>query len=473
MMEQPKFLLRKVTGDQAVGSETDLREWFQKGQCKPADLLFDFSASRWFRAGDHPSLAGTFSTKPSQIPERKLIYYMAPGAGGIAQGPFSTKEIQSRVQAKEICESTWIFVEGDKEWRQLRNVKILFEMLPALPADVPSAPAEPPSAAMEMNVVQDPDPLSLTKALDGLELRAEKGDQSSPSILLDTEPSVEREDATKAFSTLGLSLDPMSPLPVAPPPMAPPPISVPPLAPPSGSPPPFEMRETPPPAPPAAPKQPAVAQADLPPDARKQSSEHDTDSFDGLTAEIPADPIWMVKRGTAEVVAGPFKFLDVVKFLQEGKLNKNDKISRVGTNRFVKIQHQYEFNVKFTIEVVVENGVEKQKILIKRRHPRVSYITDVQVATKNGSLACRCVNISAGGILAENVKADFALGDILDIKVLPGLINRPIVCKALIIGKIPKTPPAYALKFESLKPEDKEAIEYFVSESLKREMSKN
>ena len=44
--------------------------------------------------------------------------------------------------------------------------------------------------------------------------------------------------------------------------------------------------------------------------------------------------------------------------------------------------------------------------------------------------------------------------------------------KALIIGKIPKIPPGYALKFEDLKKEDKEAIEFFVQESLKREMSK-
>jgi hypothetical protein len=42
-----------------------------------------------------------------------------------------------------------------------------------------------------------------------------------------------------------------------------------------------------------------------------------------------------------------------------------------------------------------------------------------------------------------------------------------------VIGKIPKIPPAYALKFEDLKNEDKEAIEYDVQEMLKREMSNN
>ena len=34
----------------------------------------------------------------------------------------------------------------------------------------------------------------------------------------------------------------------------------------------------------------------------------------------------------------------------------NDKISKVGTNRFVKIIKQYEFNVKYTIETVVERA---------------------------------------------------------------------------------------------------------------------
>ena len=82
-----------------------------------------------------------------------------------------------------------------------------------------------------------------------------------------------------------------------------------------------------------------------------------------------------------------FRFLDVMKFLEEGRINKIDKISRIGTNRFVKIQQQYEFNVKYSIESVVEHGVEKQKILIKRRHPRVPYFTGVQVLTKGGMMA--------------------------------------------------------------------------------------
>lgn len=194
-------------------------------------------------------------------------------------------------------------------------------------------------------------------------------------------------------------------------------------------------------------------------------------SFDGLTAEIGVEPIWLVKPASAETVSGPFRFLEVVKFLEEGRLTKNDKISKVGTNRFVKIQQQYEFNVKFSLETVIEHGVEKQKILIKRRHPRVPYITGVQVLSRHGSLAGNCINISAGGILLEVAKADLALGEIIEIKILPGLIARSISCKAQVIGKIPKMPPGFALKFEDLKNEDKEAIEFFVQETLKRELS--
>jgi len=199
----------------------------------------------------------------------------------------------------------------------------------------------------------------------------------------------------------------------------------------------------------------------------------DQGSFDGITAEISVDPIWLIKKSSSEAVSGPFRFLDVMKFLEEGRINKSDKISKVGTNRFVKILQQYEFNVRYAVETVVEHGVEKQKILIKRRHPRVPYFTGVQIISKTGLLAANCVNISAGGILMEIAKADFNLGDILEVKIMPGLINRSISCKALVIGKIPKIPPAYALKFEDLKNEDKEAIEFYVQETLKREMSNN
>ncbi len=72
----------------------------------------------------------------------------------------------------------------------------------------------------------------------------------------------------------------------------------------------------------------------------------------------------------------------------------------------------------------------------------------------------------------EVPKAEFNLGEIIEVKILPGHITKPISCKALIIGKIPKAPPGYALKFEDLKPEDKEAIEFYVQETLKRDLSK-
>lgn len=455
MTEQINFLLRKVTGDQAVGTEQNLRDLLQKGQCKPADLLFDFSSARWCRVGDHKALVDLFRVKPSQIPDRKIIYYMGPGSSGIMQGPHSTKEIQARIQSREICESTWIFVDGDKEWRQVRNVKILFDMLPALPTEAPAKPApEAPKPAtvpdLEISFPEpgDGDRASLTNALEGLELsslsaKADTGTDSGFSLSLGEDPAVDQEDPTKAFSTLGLSAELSAPPPMKTTPPAPPPSA--------------------PPAPPRAPAAP-VAQPE---------ADRDTGSFDGITAQIPMEPIWLVKRGNVETVAGPFRFLEVIKLLEEGKLNKNDKISREGTNRFVKIQQQYEFNVKFVVETVVESGVERQRIVIKRRHPRVSYMTEVQITSKAGVQVAACVNVSAGGILIEMPKGDFTLGDIIDIKMLPSLINKTIVCQAMVIGKIPKIPPGFALKFENLKQEDKEAIEFFVTESLKREMQIN
>lgn len=538
MSEQSKFLLRKVTGDQLVESEQDVRDWLQKGQCKPADLLFDFAAGKWGRVGDHAAVAEFFSTKPAQNPERKLIYFMGPGSSGIPQGPYSTKEIQGRVQSRELCDATWIFVDGDKEWRQVKNVKILHEMLPAFPTDIPAKPAapEPPkSGDLELGFPEqgDGDRASLTRALEGLELSGATAGSTEPAPSFSAsmaEP--EREDPTMSISMLGLGLSAANPEPAAvakaapvleaapamelapalemapalelsvdepaAAPPAPPPAafappkaapaapspsratapSVPPKAPPSlpnaGAPP-----KAPPPAAPspppkaAAPAAPSVPPSSPPPVAPSQM-EKDTGSFDGITAQIPMDPIWLVKRGNLETVAGPFRFLEVVKLLEEGKLNKNDKISREGTNRFVKIQQQYEFNVKFVVETVVENGVEVQRIVIKRRHPRVPYLTDVQITGKAGVQVAACVNISAGGILVEMPKGDFTLGDILDIKLLPTkMIDKTVACKAMVIGKIPKMPPGFALKFENLKSEDKEAIEFFVAEALKREMQKN
>ncbi len=459
MSEQKKFLLRKVTGDQTLESEQEIRSWFQRGQCKAADLLFDFATRKWSRVGDHAALASLLPPKPTSLPERKLIYVLNPSSSTpIVQGPYSTKDLQQLSASRELCESSWVYVDGDKEWRQIRSVKALADMLGALPTDIPAQPATaltPPGLPLS----HEPPQIALNQP-------------TSPSIQLDVptgefqkiaeaaDDHVEKEEETKAVSVLGLSLTTEEP---------------------KGPPkPPGKPTVPPPPAaaarPPLPPKRENTMSLELPADAApvhvegERIARETEGSFDGITAEISPDPIWMIKGAENEAISGPFRFLEVLKYIEEGRITRNDKVSRVGSNRFVKIAQQYEFNVKFTLETKVERGVEKQKILIKRRHPRVPYITGVQVVGRQGTMAGSCVNISAGGILMEIPKAEFNLGDVLEIKLMPGLIERAISCRALVIGKIPKIPPGYALRFEQLKNEDKEAIEYFVQEALKREM---
>lgn len=473
MSEEKKFLLRKITGDQAIQSEQEIRDLFQKGQCKLGDFLYDFSQKKWLRVGDSPAMAADFP-KPTMPVEKKVIYFLTPGSMPVTNGPYSVKEMPQRFQSRELCESTWVFVDGDKEWRQVKSVKLLADMLAAvkLPTD---QPVEPGTAAsgIELGSGVDSGFTPSIGTATGLNFartqEIEIGGVSGNSI--ENNPVVEKEEETKAFSALGLSLDleadraAQNAKPATPPatPSATP-TSVPPATPPLKPKAPVAPSAPPAAKPPVPPPSPAGVQPKV---VREESS------YDGITAEIPTDPIWMIKQANSEATSGPFRFLEVVQMLSEGKLTKNDKISRTGSNSFVKIMQQYEFNVKYSLETVIERGVEKQKIFIKRRHPRVPYITGVQLQSRLGLIAGSCVNISAGGILMEVPKAEFNLGEILEIKIMPGLIPKAITCKALIIGKIPKIPPGYALKFEDLKNEDKEAIEFYIQETLKREKNKH
>ncbi len=454
----------------------------QRGQCKASDFIFDFSKGAWSRVGDLPAVASLFAEKPASLPERRVVYFLAPGASAaMPQGPLSTKEMQGRAQQRDICGSTWVFVDGDKEWRQVKTVKVLNDMLPPLPSDIPARPApEPAGATADTPPASPPKTERQTNPSISIDLGMGEGAASAlgveaeaPSLATDGgDPYVEQEESTLALDVMGLNLHSENVDVPAVDAMAKPPrpgIAPVPGGPPS-APPPMAPPKAPPMMPPAAPG--ASLSIETPPGGVKRPPAGGTDSFDGIVAEIPTDPIWMVKQGNSETVNGPFRFLEIVQFLEEGKLTKNDKISKAGSKSFVKIQQQYEFNVKFSVESVVENGQEKQKILIRRRHPRVPYITGVQIVSRHGLLAGNCVNISAGGILMEVPKADFNLGEIIELKILPGLIPKSISCKSLIIGKIPKAPPGYAIKFEDLKPDDKEAIEYYVQETLKREMSK-
>jgi hypothetical protein len=467
MSDKKSYLVRTTVGDQAYETEQEMLNSYAGGKCRPSDFVFDFQVNQWFRMGDHPSANKYLGPKPTSFPEKKLVYLVVPGSAPKIAGPFSGKEVQQKAAAREISENCWVFVEGDKEWRQIKAVKLLFEMLPKLPTEVPQPVAEA-SPEIDLGSAADaPPPFSPEKTTGsiGIEL-----DDAPPALNSGAGDEIEREDATLAFSPLGLSSLKVdhskadASAPTKAPPKGPPanPAAAKPSAPPKA--PPSAPQSAPPKAPPLI--TPMLAGV-------TPGRDPDQGSFDGLTAEIPTDPIWLVKQANSEAVSGPFRFLEIIKFLEEGKLNKGDKISKTGTNRYVKIQQQYEFNVKFSVETVIEHGVEKQKIYIKRRHPRVPYFTGVQVFTKEGILAGDCVNISAGGILMENTKADFNLGDIIEIKLLPGLIKRQISVKSLVIGKIPKIPTAFALKFEDLKTEDKEAIEVYVQEMLKREMLKN
>jgi hypothetical protein len=204
--------------------------------------------------------------------------------------------------------------------------------------------------------------------------------------------------------------------------------------------------------------------------SRVGDEKEELEDFDGITVSIPTEPMWIVKSIRTDAVIGPLGFLDVIKLLKEGKVLKDDKIAKSSDKRFVKIQQQYEFNVKYSVETRVESGIELKKIFIRRRHPRVAYITTVQVISKFGTQNGSCVNISAGGILMEFSKFEMLVGEIIEIKLMPSIIQKPISCKALVTGKMPKAPPLYALKFEDLKQEDKEAIEFFVQKALDKNM---
>jgi hypothetical protein len=254
--------------------------------------------------------------------------------------------------------------------------------------------------------------------------------------------SVPQEEQTKAFSKLGLAQMP-TPAPDVPPPL---PMKT-------------STKIPMPKVPPAVPPAPTSAKPPGQPE----------DLEDAITVEIPQEPIWMIKNENTEQVSGPYGFQQVIDMLQTHQITKDDKISKQGTNRFCKISQQYEFNVKFTSESVVEGGVERQKILIKRRHPRVAYLTEVHVVKVGRKSLGKCVNISAGGILIESSDLDVALGEKVQVEILPGAIERKIKVEALVIGKIPKKPPGFALRFLNLPVEDKEAIEFFVMGVLKKE----
>ena len=106
-----KFLLRKSTGDSALAAGSELPGLILKGQCKPSDFLFDYELGQWFRLGDHPAMAELFAAKLATPPERRLIYVLSIASSTSIAGPYSTTEIRQRMDLREFCDSSWVFVD--------------------------------------------------------------------------------------------------------------------------------------------------------------------------------------------------------------------------------------------------------------------------------------------------------------------------------------------------------------------------
>ncbi|NUM87893.1 MAG: PilZ domain-containing protein [Bdellovibrionales bacterium] len=485
--------MRSPEGDLPFETEEKLKDAFLAGRVQGGWLVQFWADKSWRHVCDVPLIAAFYAQAPvSTVIEPRNVHVYVPGRQGYQAGPLTISEVKARVGRGEISPASWVFLEGDSEWRQVKAVEQLWESIPPLPhqgargaglaegitgADADSIASSPTAAAEGISLgAAEPEvpaasgenqtspsikldlqeAISLEAAGQPLTVSAELPPPKAPEVSFAPIPEaaaspvasaamgeavaskdgVDVESPTMAINTLGLSLGVSGKAP----PKPPPPAAVKPVS----------------AAAPAAPPAPAL---------REESN------FEGIVAEVSMDPIWLIKQGTSETATGPFRFLDVVKFLKEGKLSKNDKISRVGTNRFQKISQQYEFSVAYSVETVVRGGVETQRIVIRRRHPRVAYVANVQIIKGQQAIAGTCVNISAGGVLVEAPRLELTVGDKLILRVLPALIPRPIQCSVTVMGKVPKIPPGYSLQFDDLKKEDKEAIEFFVSETLKKEQA--
>lgn len=609
-----RYLVRTRAGDHIAASEAQILEWLRQGHCSCGDFVFVEAEGKWKPISELGEIAPLFASRPTTKLEKPVITVFRLGYGrSLQQGPFTLSTVLDMLARGEVCAYSWIFVEGDKEWRQVKNVKILREAIPAAPkeaprfeltavagaageadndisfeslqsglgieSDTPSPGTSEPTQQSQPSIVPLPEGVraeppvqvatktgAITKTATLTKTVSRAMDEALSQVLESNSPPEQPARTTAGFmptpdfapsagagaaavayaleepaaaspAELSVKLEVSPPASAVPapapktaaarPPAAPPvaPPAAPPVAPPAAPPatPPddpkqrFEYRQqnaveeipeeeqtkavsklglaeglapapdfqqhratspgfvpapdltapTPPPLRPAAKAPPKAAGKSVPPPS--PGAKGGEDSEEGIIVEIPQEPIWMIKQDKTDRLSGPYSFQEIIDLLGVGRLTKDDKISKQGTNRFCKIAQQYEFNVKHTIETVVENGVERQKILIKRRHPRVSYMTDVHVMKVGRKWLGKCVNISAGGILLESSDLEVALGEQVMIEIMPGLIPRKISVSALVIGKIPKKPPGFALRFTDLKVEDKEAIEFFVMEILKKE----
>lgn len=180
---------------------------------------------------------------------------------------------------------------------------------------------------------------------------------------------------------------------------------------------------------------------------------------------ISNDPIWFVKKYDEEEVNGPFRYLEVIRMLQNQQIDEQDQVKKTGWV-WKTVNEVQEFRPSF-IRHIMEKDVNAQEVLVKRQHPRSSYMSPAIIRYNGIELKGTCTTISIGGCFVEvRNLSHLKIGETVDLEILPGEVPLPIHAQARVASIIERQPKGVGLEFTQINSSLQEKIEEFVTKFL-------
>ena len=100
-------------------------DWLKQGHCGAGDFVYVEANGAWSPVCELPGIQPLFAAKPGVKLEKPVITVFKLGYGkSLQQGPFTLSTVFDMLARGDLCASSWIFIDGDKEWRQVKNVKV-------------------------------------------------------------------------------------------------------------------------------------------------------------------------------------------------------------------------------------------------------------------------------------------------------------------------------------------------------------
>jgi hypothetical protein len=173
---------------------------------------------------------------------------------------------------------------------------------------------------------------------------------------------------------------------------------------------------------------------------------------------ISNEPIWFLFREQQKL--GPYRYLEVVSFLQQKSCGPDDFIWKPSFSDWQKIRSCADFSEPVLKKLANVKDIP-EKVFIERRFPRVPYDSEVILHDDAHVVFGAAKSLSEGGAFVEVPKVLHQKGDRLKLHFTPGDLRAPFNCIAEVTQVSKAAPIGYNVKFIYLEEEDRERIADF------------